>query len=504
LTFSGFKKGMLSDEPDVVENLLEQFQQMQQQLLQQAEEIRRYKKQIEILEARVKELECQLAKNSRNSGKPPSSDGLKRPEPKSLRKKSGRKTGGQEGHAGSTLNQVEDPDFIESHEIEKCERCQHNLTDVNPIRHEKRQEFEIPQMKAQVTEHQAEVKICPKCNFENKGKFPEPITQPVQYGPRVKGLATYFSQQHLIPYQRLQAIFRDVHFLPLSEGTLVNVNGDCHEKLEEFDTAVKQELIVSDQANFDESGMRVIKKLQWLHVASTDKLTHYEIHTKRGIEAMDAIGILPQFKGRAIHDHWYPYFQYECEHGLCNAHHLRELIYHEEQYEQSWCKKMRLCLLEIKSNVDELKAAGRNKMNPKLTRYYSQKYDRILRAGLSEIPELLVRANAKKKPGKRKQHPAKNLWDRLSNSKSEVLVFMNDFTAPFSNNLGEQDIRMIKVKQKISGCFRSLWGAKVFCRTRGYISTARKNGVNALDALVGVFKGAPFVPPLTSQSKKTP
>jgi transposase len=358
-------------------------------------------------------------------------------------------------------------------------------------------------MKAQVTEHQAEVKICPKCDFENKGKFPESITQPVQYGPRVKGLATYFSQQHLIPYQRLQDIFRDVHSLLLSEGTLVNTNVACHGKLEEFDAAVKKELIVSAQTHFDESDMRVIKKLHWLHVASTDKLTHYEIHAKRGTEAMDDIGILPKFKGRAIHDHWYSYFQYDCEHGLCNAHHLRELVYHEEQNEQSWCKKMRLCLLEIKSEVEALKAAGRNKMNPKRTKYYSQRYDRILRAGLNEIPELPVRANAKKKRGKKKQHPAKNLWDRLSEFKKEVLIFMDDFTAPFSNNLGEQDIRMIKVKQNIYGCFRSVIGAKVFCRTRGYISTARKNGVNALDALIGVFKGTPFMPSLTPKPSNT-
>jgi len=484
-----------------MENLLEQLEQLRQQTLQQAHIIAQFKEQLQardqelqMLKARIKELEGQLAKNSSNSSKPPSSDGLKKPKPKSLRKITGRKTGGQEGHAGTTLNQVENPDFIEQHDVNSCENCQCNLDEVEASDIEKRQEFEIPAMEKQVTEHQAKIKICPSCHFVNKGKFPEHITQPVQYGPEAKGLATYYSQNHLIPLQRLHEIFRDVHSLPLSEGTLVNTNANCFEKLEEYETIVKQQIIVSNLANFDESGMRVNKKLHWLHVSSTSALTQFEIHEKRGLDAMDEIGILPEFKGRAVHDHWKPYFHYTCDHGLCNAHHLRELVYHEEQYKQSWCKQMRACLLAINAEVDALKEAGHHEMDPNRIQYHEQEFARILNEGLKEIPELPVAINAPKKRGKNKQHPTKNLWDRLTNFKKETLAFMYDFTVPFTNNDGERDIRMVKVKQKISGCFRSLFGAKIFCRNRGYISTARKNGINVLGSLINVFKGVPFMP----------
>jgi transposase len=488
--------------------LLYQQQHLQKQLSQQIQINKQLKQQLEvrdqvlqhqnqelqILQARIKELEGQLAKNSQNSSKPPSSDGLKKPKPKSLRKSNGRHTGGQKGHPGVTLNQINDPDFIEKHDVHSCEKCQCDLAGVEVIDIERRQEFEIPPMKVKVTEHQANVKICPRCHGVNKGKFPEHITHPVQYGQRARGLVVYYSQQQLLPYQRLQDIFRDVHSLPLSEGTLVNTNIACYEKLAAFDATVKLRLIASKQVHFDESGMRVNKKLHWLHVASTEKLTHYEIHTKRGVEAIDAIGILPNLQGRAMHDHWYAYFHYQCAHSLCNAHHLRELVYHEEQYQQSWCKRMRECLLAIKTETDTMKEAGCDQINPTRIRYHTQEYVRILNDALKEIPELLA-SNAPKKRGKKKQHPTKNLWDRLTNFQQETLAFMYDLQVPFTNNLGERDIRMSKVKQKISGCFRSLSGAKTFCRTRGYISTAKKNGVNALDATINVFKGTPFVLP---------
>ena len=484
----------LSQQIQIIQQLKEQLQIRDKELEQRDQELHQQNQELQILRARIKDLEGQLAKNSNNSSKPPSSDGFKKPKPKSLRKNSGLKTGGQKGHPGTTLNQVDDPNFVEQHDVHSCESCQYNLDEIEPVTIEKRQEFEIPLMKMQVTEHQAKAKICPQCGLVNKGKFPEHITQPVQYGTRVKGLASYYNQNHLIPYERLQDIFCDVHSLPLSEGTLFNINVACHRKLEGFETTVKQMITEGPQANFDESGMRVNKKLHWLHVASTEKLTHFEIHEKRGTEAMDAIGILPMFKGLAVHDHWKPYFHYDCEHSLCNAHHLRELVYHEEQYEQPWCKKMRECLVAIKSEVDTLKEAGHAQMGLKRIQHYEQEYARILNNGLKEIPKLPTVLNAIKKRGKTKQHPTKNLWDRLSNFKKETLAFMYDFTVPFTNNLGEQDIRMNKVKQKISGCFRSLNGAKVFCRTRGYISTVRKNGLNILDALVDVFKGAVFMP----------
>jgi len=444
---------------------------------------------------RIKALEAQLSKNSRNSSKPPSTDGFKKPKPKSLRRKGERKTGGQPGHKGKTLLQVETPDVIVSHPVEFCHACFTSLIDVPVSEVERRQEFDLPAIEPVVTEHRAAIKICPGCGGRTRGNFPEEITQPVQYGPRVKATATYLNHYQLLPYGRMQELFADVFKVHLSEGTLFNITKLCYKNLEDYAMDVKKRLIKSPVVHFDESGLRVKKDSHWLHVASTEKTTHYEIHKKRGREAMDDIGLLPYFKGRAVHDHWKPYFHYGGKHGLCNAHHLRELIYHEEQYNQSWCKDMRECLLKAKQEVETCKAAGKMKMDPKRLRAFEQQYCHILRAGLKEIP--VVHAPPKRR-GKVKQHPAKNLLDRLSDFKEETLAFMYDFAVPFDNNLGERDIRMIKTKQKISGCFRSQQGGKMFCRIRGYLSTSRKNSLNVLEALTDAFKGSSYRPSLAS------
>ena len=442
---------------------------------------------------RIKTLEGLLSKNSKNSSKPPSSDGFRKP--KSLRKIGERKTGGQHGHKGQTLNQVATPDVIITHTAELCETCLTSLAGVTSLGCERRQEFDLPEVQPIVTEHLAEIKICPTCGCQTKGKFPEDITQVVQYGPRVKAMASYLSHYQLLPYARLQELFEDVFKLPLSEGTLFNLTSVSYKKLEEYETHIKKMLTLSPVVHFDESGLRVREELNWLHVASTETLTHYEMHKKRGQEAMDAIGILPAFKGIAVHDHWKPYFQYGKKHGLCNAHHLRELTYHEEQYSQLWAEKLKELLVEIKKEVDAHKAAGDLRITPKRLSYFSRQYSHILREGLKEIPAV---HQGEKKRGKPKQHPAKNLFDRLRDFKRETMAFMYDFTVNFTNNRAEQDIRMIKVKQKISGCFRSHQGSQMFLRARGYISTARKNAVNPLDALTDAFRGIPFIPSLSS------
>jgi len=410
-----------------------------------------------------------------------------------VRKKSDKKPGGQIGHEGSTLEFVEDPDEIEYHSVEVCKNCGASLEDVEPIDHECRQETDIPPPQPKVTEHQAEIKECPECGFLNKADFPSHVTQPTQYGVHVKAMASYFSQYQLIPYQRLQEIFYDCYSLSLSKGTLVNTNNTYYQKLEGPEMQIKNNLINSSHCHFDESGIRAKGKLNWLHVASTETLTHYAIHEKRGQKAMDDIGILPEFKGNAVHDHWKAYFNYkDCKHSLCNSHHLRELTYVEEQYKQKWARKMKDCLLEIKDKVDQLKEEGITELSPGQIKKFERKYQRILREGLKEIPK--QDPPPKGKRGRPKQHKSKNLCDRLRNYRGQVLLFMYDFTVPFDNNQGERDIRMCKVKQKISGCFRSHKGGKTFCRIRGYISTARKNGVNAMDALVDAFNGKAFIP----------
>lgn len=482
-----------------IQHLRERILLQEQEILWLREENKQLKMQLQLkdqeicrLKLRVKELEDQLAKNSNNSNKPPSSDGLRKPNPKSLRQSSGKRIGGQDGHKGSTLEQVSNPDCIEIHEVCFCKECGYSLQEVELTVYEQRQEFEIPMVKVAVKEHRSEVKLCPRCGCINKGKFPDHITQPVQYGTHVKAMATYFSQCQLLPYDRTQEIFRDLYALPLSEGTLVNINFSCYEKLENYEIAVKQNLSSDALVNFDETGMRVKKKLNWMHVAATEKVTHYEIHEKRGAEAMDSINILPNFKGRAIHDHWKPYFNYQCKHGLCNAHHLRELTYHQEQYAQTWCAEMKECLLAMKDEVEKCKESGDHVLSSEKISFYARKYEEILKNGSQEIPHL---DNVMlKKRGRKKQHPSMNLWKRLSEYNKETLAFMYDFAVPFTNNQGERDIRMAKLKQKISGCFRSTQGAKVFCRIRGYISTTRKQGVNILDALSLVFSGKAFIP----------
>ena len=462
-------------------------------ILKLSEENLFFRQELQKALERIKALEGQLSKNSKNSSKPPSSDGLRKP--KSLRKNGQRKTGGQQGHRGKTLNQVETPDVIVTHIVELCESCLTSLIEVAPLGFERRQEFDLPAIQPIVTEHQGEIKTCPHCGCQTKGKFPEGITQPVQYGHRVKAMASYLSHYQLLPYARLQELFVDVFKLPLSEGTLFNVTSVCYKKLETYETHIKQMLTLSPVVHFDESGLRVRQELNWLHVASTENLTHYEMHKKRGQEAMDDVGILPVFKGIAVHDHWTPYFHYGKNHGLCNAHHLRELTYHEEQYSQEWSKKMKALLFEIKGEVDAHKEVGDLRMDPKRLSYFSRHYSHILREGLKEIPPV---HQGEKKRGRPKQHPAKNLFDRLRDFKRETLAFMYDFTVNFTNNRAEQDIRMIKVKQKISGCFRSHQGSKMFLRSRGYISTARKNAINPLEALTNAFKGIPFIPSPTS------
>ena len=441
-------------------------------------------------EQRVKHLEDQLAKNSRNSSKPPSSDGFQRPAPKSLREKSARPSGGQPGHTGKTLAMVEKPDRTERHRIEHCECCGRSLAACPPDGIEKRQVHDLPPLRLIVTEHQAERKRCP-CGHLNKAAFPEGVNAPVQYGSGIKALAVYFKNYQFLPYERTCELFADLFDCGISEGTLANLVSECHERLEAPVRQIKAQIAQAPVAQFDESGARVEKKLWWLHAASTATATYYDIHPKRGAEAIKAIGILPNFIGRAIHDFWKPYFGYECDHGLCNAHHLRELIFVHEQHRQAWADAMIDCLLGIKTAVAQARQTT-NHLTEDQRRDFEARYQRILDQGYAQNP--LSPAPVRKKRGRRKKTKPRNLLERLDEHRQEVLAFMYDFNVPFDNNLAERDIRMMKVQQKISGTFRSEDGAHAFCRIRSYISTARKNALGAMDAIARVFDGNPFVP----------
>jgi len=440
----------------------------------------------------IEDLKSKLAKNSRNSSKPPSSDGYDKPQPKSLRKKSGRSSGGQPGHKGNTLKQVAHPDIIKEHTINRCVHCGANLSKQTPTDYEARQVFDLPQVELVVTEHRAHIKQCPCCTEGAKAEFPIGVTQAVQYGSRLQATATYLNQYQLLPYKRLQELFHDLYQVKLSQGTLNNILHRSYYQLESFEREAKEILGQSDVVHFDESGIRVEKDRHWRHVASTEQISCYHIDPKRGQTAMDEMGVLPDYQGYAVHDHWGSYYRYDCQHVLCNAHHLRELTFAEEQHQQQWAAKLKSCLLDAKEEVDNAIKAGYSSLESSRVTYFDRRYSRVLRTGLAEVP-VLVRDDSKTR-GKVKQHKVKNLHDRLTNHKKEVLGFMCDFALPFDNNLAERDVRMVKVKQKISGCFRSKQGARMFSRIRSYISTVRKQGYNVYDALNDAFEGCALTP----------
>lgn len=454
------------------------------------------------LRDRVQTLEEQIAKDSRNSHKPPSSDGLSKPKPKSLRKKSKRKSGGQPGHPGHTLRRVEKPDRIVPHPVECCADCGRSLTGQKPDRVERRQVHDLPEPKLEVTEHQAEVKTCP-CGCVNRGAFPPEAAAPVQYGPRVKSVAVYLGEYQLLPFDRLAEIMRDLFACEsFSEGTIANFKADCSRRLEPTEAAIRELAAAEPVAGFDETGVRATGSLHWLHTVSTQFLTWYYAHKRRGRVAMDAAGILPEYRGCAVHDFLPAYLDYDCDHAWCNGHLLRELIFLWEQQTQKWAKAMIDHLLGVKEAVATASAAGLTALSPPDQERFLQEYERIVQAGYAQNPAAPPRGPIRR--GRRKQSKARNLLDRFRDHAEGILAFMRDFAVPFDNNQSERDLRMMKLRQKISGTFRNFQALVNFCRIRGYVSTARKNGHNALDALQRVFLGSPFLPAARPAGVPTP
>jgi transposase len=437
-------------------------------------------------------LRARLGTNSRNSGKPPSSDGPDvKPHPKSQRKATGRKPGGQPGHAGHTLRMVDKPDEVQVHAPSRCRACGQGLEQVPAKHRERRQVVDIPPLKVWVVEHQVQSKCCPGCGAETTGEFPAGVEAPAQYGPRVGAVAVYLNQAQLLPEERTCRVLAELFACPISEGTLESAVSECHEQLAEAEATIKREVEEASVAHFDESGLNIGGKTSWLHVASTAGLTFYAAHKKRGREALDEIGVLPGFHGRAVHDGLTSYWQYgHCQHVLCNAHHVRELTFVEEQLGQGWAKELKELLLEIKQATDAARDQGAVELPAEMKREFEARYDLLLEAGLKMNPP----PEPTGKRGRPKRGKARSLVDRLREHKGATLAFMEDLTIPFDNNQAERDIRMIKVKEKISGCFRTTTGVDRFCRIRGYISTLRKQGIPILSALSKAMAGNPPMP----------
>ena len=427
------------------------------------------------------DLRRQLARNSRNSGKPPSSDGLKKPAPRSLRGKSGKKSGGQIGHRGDTLRQTSTPDFVQRHEAAQCSACHHRLTSGMIKGSEKRQVFDVPPPRLEVTEHQAMIYCCAHCQATTTAAFPEAVTAHVQYGARIRAAAVYCNVQQLIPEDRVCHLLRDLFgAASLCAASVTNwVNGTA-QRLSGVVEHVCDTLTQGSVRHLDETGLRVAGKLHWLHTICDGSFTHYRISPKRGDVPTFLTG------GTIVHDHWKSYYAHlggVDAHALCGAHHLRELRAIAEIEKEPWAVELSALL----NRANQLKCAaqgrGETELPASVLKDVSTEYTAILANGTEfheGLPPLVPKTGSR---GRKPRRPGHNLLIRLRDFGDDVLRFLTDFEVPFTNNQAEQDLRMMKVRMKISGSFRTIEGAQVFADIRSVISTARKHGLNILEII---------------------
>jgi transposase len=430
-------------------------------------------------EARIAELERRVGLNSSNSGKPPSSDGLEKPpRVSSLREPSGKRTGGQKGHPGKTLCRTDTPDVTIDHYPEACIACGEPLTAAMATDHVTRQVFDLPEPTPLiVTEHRVHGCRCDTCGAQTRAAFPEGVTAPVQYGERISAFVLYLLHYQLLPEKRLAALMADLFGVKLVTATIARFSQDCAQRFQGFADAVRDRVVAAPVKHMDETGFRISGKTQWLHIASTVWLTFYRVSAKRG-------SLLAKVTGVVVHDHWKPYYTMTgVLHALCNAHHLRELKALVEIEKEDWACKMQH-LLRRACHATNLAREQGVTLKPGLIALLDRCYDAILAEGLAfhEAQPALGRTRRRGRPPRRIGH---NLLLRLITRKQDVLRFLTDPGVPFTNNLAEQDGRMMKLRQKISGGFRSEDGAKDFAVIRSVLSTARKQGWNMLQTLTG-------------------
>ena len=443
---------------------------------------------VEKLQAEVAELKRQLGQNSQNSSRPPSTDSpFTKPAPKSLRRRSGRNPGGQPGHRGSTLELVDNPNETLHHEPGPCTGCGGDLTDAPLVGVERRQVFDLPPIRAQVIEHRLNARRC-ACGTTTCAAAPSGVTAPVSYGPRITAIILYLYAGQFLSKNRTAQALAELFGAPVSEGTVATMSERAADGLDGFLCQVKDRLADAEAAGFDETGLRVAGSLHWVHCARTDNYTLITCHPKRGREAMDDAGVLPQFRGIAVHDAWAPYDTYLAPaHQLCCAHALRELqgvVDIAADPHGCWGARAGEALTAMQRLVNHAAAAGAETVDPDALAEQVQLFRGAIQLGITET--------APRSDKIMRKHNA--LARRLLDRQDDYLRFTTDWRIPPDNNGSERDIRMIKLRQKVSGCMRTLTGAKQFCAIRSYLSTAAKNGQHFFDALVMLTEGQPWMP----------
>jgi len=435
---------------------------------------------------RLDKVEAQLLKNSSNSSKPPSSDGFKR-KPKSRRVAGKASPGGQKGHPGSTLKRIAMADEVQLHQPPRhCLACGAKL-DMRSATVEAhgRQVIDLPPVRVKVVEHRLQSVRC-SCGQLHTGHYPGAVTQAVQYGPAIKATLVYLTQYQHVPMKRCTRAMQDLFGVRLSPASVHAAISQAHAAVMPIVQALSESMLQAPVLHFDETGMRVGKTMHWMHSASTESAVVYQVHARRGREALQALNLLPRYKGVAVHDGWPSYYHFKVRHALCNAHHLRELEFVVDSSGQPWARRMMDLLVKMNRAVDASPDAVVSKGDAAACR---RRYRRLLRQGYESNPERLTDPTCKDKRGGIKQSLARNLLKRLDEHASDVLRFMTDAPVPFTNNLAERDLRMPKLKQKVSGCYRSIAGAQAYCNIRSYLGTLQKQSRDLMQELTLLFAG---------------
>jgi len=479
---------MTEEEAQAYAELAQAYAELKEQLAHKEQRIQEVEGLLMGALLRIEELERRLAKDSHNSSLPPSRDHGKR-QPAEPRTRSTRPKGGQSGHPGHTLMQVQAPDEVITHRPLCCQGCQRDLQQEPGQVLERRQVHDLPALRLQVQEHQLQVICCPSCQRLTPGTFPEGVNAPVQYGPRVQAVAVYLSQYQLLPLQRTCEALSDLCHASISQGTVLTWIAEAASSLEPTCQRITELLLRSGVLHVDETSLHLGGLVRWVHVHASTWLTVYRWHPKRGARGIEAVGVIARFTGRAMHDRWSSYDRYACTHSVCGAHLIRDAIAVAEQENHPWAQQMVDHLRHMVQVTNHWREQAVRHLPAYVRDGLLAQYFAILADGYGTHG---AQAPPARKAGRKKQDPSKNLLDALLLRAEQVLGFVDDLSVPFTNNLAERDLRMIKVQQKVSGTFRSPQGVSAFCTIRSYLSTMRKQGRPLLDAMLAVFAGSPF------------